>query len=414
MEVAIIDDGIDSMYFPIIGNLIFDLKFGLDGSITQRNISQGRIEGKPGLSHGTIVAAIIRKHALTVKLGSLKILEKNGKSSVAQLISALLWCYNNNIKLIHMSLGSKRLVDYYKLYSIINKLYKKGCILVAATSNLSQFSVPACFSCVISVNTDSNIDLTNELYSAGKIELDGVDFIASSKHFLYDYTNNMYFPPICNSFAAPYITAKMCNLLEKNSKINLAEAKTILCPNHKFVSSRLDFIDSAIGLFFKNDYNQCFGDSVLSWSPVSYKELVHNTQFTEKCSDAPILLIIGSSEVIIRFAVQLNLLFIKADYDSKIFTTIDFSNHFVDWIPYNNAGFIRKFLSRQIDFFCLDVAILCTESIDPLYHDYQAKIIFVDDIKYKTSKENLYFIANDFKEYDVVRTFDRLLYELSN
>ncbi|MFZ2538723.1 MAG: S8 family serine peptidase, partial [Oscillospiraceae bacterium] len=208
MKIAVIDDGINPGYYPNIGDLCFDLK------VNERNKIVKRIRyDKVTPSHGTTCAAIIKKYAPTAQIGSIKMISDDtfrGKAN--HLITALEWCVHNDIKLVHMSIGSSQVKDIELISVAVTTLLDSGCSIVAALTNTMKFSVPACLEGVFGVKTSDTLE--NEQFDVVEGGLYDVPFIASSKHALVDYMGIEHITPLCNSYSAPLITAQIHNILE--------------------------------------------------------------------------------------------------------------------------------------------------------------------------------------------------------
>lgn len=107
------------------------------------------------ITHGTLCARLLEKECGLIKIVSIKVLNKNGTSTVKKLETALRWCYmQDDIVLINMSLGFPAMGEYANVKCLCEKLHDKGIIMVAAQGNqLGEVSVPAEFQCVISAQT---------------------------------------------------------------------------------------------------------------------------------------------------------------------------------------------------------------------------------------------------------------------
>ncbi|MDO5539215.1 MAG: S8 family serine peptidase [Eubacteriales bacterium] len=94
-----------------------------------------RDEKDVDITHGTICAEIITSICEKVVIYSIKILDPKGEGTSFELKCALEWCYQNDIEIIHMSLGTTNYHDACIIDDIIAKLISKGTILVAAHHN---------------------------------------------------------------------------------------------------------------------------------------------------------------------------------------------------------------------------------------------------------------------------------------
>lgn len=255
IKVAVIDDGIVPKSLDI--NLCFNIRVNSKLQI----ISAERNEGIS--SHGTICASIIRKYTKNADIGSIQILGENCKGNVHKLCAALEWCVNNNVKIANISLGSYSFYDYNVLKKCINSVASKGLIMICASQNGIYVTYPASFSNTIGVKCDRNDILKDNQYIYNLIGTDGVEFISFSKHIIKNNLGMELVLQNANSFAAPMITAKVCDIVYKYPHSSLEYIKTKLiqgainynCKNNGFILyGNPDWINSAIIFSFNNEY----------------------------------------------------------------------------------------------------------------------------------------------------------------
>lgn len=214
--IAILDDGLHEDIHP---DALFRMRSS--GGVVCRASDAGAPQRSYG--HGDICAQILRNHALNARFGSVQVLDgASGQGKADDLISAVDWCVNNGISIIHMSLGSVDAADCLPLYACMKRAYEAGVILVAACKNGRQTAFPASFPFVLGVKTD--FALSGAAYYPNAEPFSGIDFVASSDHPL----GHMALPsrsPKCNSYAAPLITAKIWNMLQREPGLALAQIK---------------------------------------------------------------------------------------------------------------------------------------------------------------------------------------------
>jgi Subtilisin-like serine proteases len=218
VHVAIIDDGINEKLFDV-GPLKYNIEITSDLKILQR-------EGYDfyNTSHGTTCSAIIKKYFNDVIFSSIKILN-NGKGSLKQILKAIEWCIDKKIQIVNMSLGTVYFKDFKDLKEIINYANKKGLLFVAACNNNDVIAFPAAFSNVVGVKRDIGRILSEGEYVYNMYPIDGIEVTARGNHFLTDYTGRKGESSNSNSYAAPFITAKVCEIIEKNPDIRIEEIK---------------------------------------------------------------------------------------------------------------------------------------------------------------------------------------------
>lgn len=191
--------------------------------------------------HGTICALILEEKFSDGILSSVKILNNNGVGNIEKLKPALEWCYNNNIFLVNLSLGTVDFKDKNIVRELINYYANRGMIIIAATANNGYKSFPACFSNVISVAIDDTFDVNEKL-----LRNKGVDFTVSFKHKINIAGENIKISK-SNSYAAPYITAKVGEILSENSEYSICQIKKKLYAQRhkKFIQYCPDWIEVA-------------------------------------------------------------------------------------------------------------------------------------------------------------------------
>ncbi|MDR2569147.1 MAG: S8 family serine peptidase [Oscillospiraceae bacterium] len=218
MIAAIIDDGIydDAIILP---KLLESYNVLSDGSIKKRGDEKG------ALTHGTMCAAIIHQINPDIELIDLKILNNEGKASICALLSALTWCYNQSIKLIHMSLGSLNYHDYLKMASMIENLINNNTCIVSAYHNLNLKSYPASIKGVFGVRSDKGNILKDEEYGIDPYEGLSISncFVAPSITTIKSLESKKISIAQANSFSAPILTGHISRYLQENESATHAQ-----------------------------------------------------------------------------------------------------------------------------------------------------------------------------------------------
>lgn len=213
-RVAIIDNGINS-------NLVCKEKIQSQMIIDDNNRC---IEDKEEIQvtdfqHGTFCALIFEKYNSDCILNSVRILDKNGKGEIEKIEPALEWCYQNNIKIVNLSLGTTNFNECEKLKKLINKYVYNGMIIVAATANSGFVSYPASFTNVIGVATTCS-PLS---YSEDYMQM-GIDTVVPSEHMVKMFDEEIK-TSLSNSYAAPYVCALIAHRLNTNRTLNIKKLK---------------------------------------------------------------------------------------------------------------------------------------------------------------------------------------------
>ena len=235
IKIAVIDNGVDNT----------QLDFRLENKVYVDSTSKRVIDDKDmteiAFTHGTTCAYIIKKNVENSKLYSVRILDENGKGLIDSLAPALEWCHQNGIRLVNLSFGTTHFHDKGIIRGIINHYAYKGMIIVAATSNNGYTTYPASFSNVISVEAGEDFGFTESMQKEK-----GVDFTAPVKQ-QYSLGEISFNIPPSNSYATPYVTAMIANLLQEKPSASLTTIRETLYNSqgiHNF-SYKPDWIESA-------------------------------------------------------------------------------------------------------------------------------------------------------------------------
>lgn len=228
VKVAIIDDGI----YPInvLKNCDIESYEVVDLKITKRQAA-GSL-----LSHGTICAYIIEKTCKIPKLIDLKILNENKRGLIGDLVIALEWCLQNNIKLIHMSLGTLNFHDYILLKNLIKKLIENGSILVSAIHNSGLKSFPAFCDGVFAVRRNTNNKINSGEFGISHIINTPVEkcFVAEFNKIVEINNDKKIQIENANSFATAVLTGYILSYLKKEPDSNRQEILRYLILNGKY------------------------------------------------------------------------------------------------------------------------------------------------------------------------------------
>ena len=177
-------------------------------------------------SHGTICALIIKKCFPEARITSLKILDENLNASCEALLSALEWCEKNEVDIINLSLGTTNAKDFTKIFESVERLYQQKKIVIAAINNNFIYTMPA--------SSIFTIGVCAEEYKVdkNKRELLGIDMLGKSQHEII-IDGCSYITPICNSFAAPYISGHIGKKLSTNYLYEMTKIREYLVKRKK-------------------------------------------------------------------------------------------------------------------------------------------------------------------------------------
>lgn len=200
LTVAIIDSGIDIESNFLKGKDIKSIKF-----------NNGKIEETYDYNsyHGTKVCMGIYKECEDIKVKSITILDENNRCRLDELINSIIYCIDNDIDIINLSLGicteSKMISE---LEEVCNKAIEKGIVIFSADNNHGELAYPSNFKNVIGIGYNKNIlDKNYEVdKEKRKITFSTVNLDIAKE--TYKYYNRG------NSFLVPYVVGIFCRYIK--------------------------------------------------------------------------------------------------------------------------------------------------------------------------------------------------------
>lgn len=241
-HVAILDDGVSKLFFQIPP--FFEEKY-----VTEE------CDSPVSISHATIVANIIQKYSNNCIFTSIKVLDNNGDGTLQALIKGVELCLEMNVDIIHMSIGTTRFYKTAKLVKLLERVAKKKICVIAAQSNSMLYTIPACLNEVIGVRHSD--ECLPEDYIIQINNWDGVDILTSSRHHITIKNEGEKILLPSNSFAAPYITSLIANIISEKGRMPKSQIINELCKNAKRIK-HTDFMINDVydhKTVFSADYN---------------------------------------------------------------------------------------------------------------------------------------------------------------
>lgn len=233
IRIGFIDDGI----LPVLQNISLKQYYVENSQVKHLDADINLLEH----SHATTCMAIfckeIGREIQEVEVVSIRVLDNTGHGRVEDVIVAIDWAVENDIKVINLSLGGTHFsqLDIYEPH--IRKAEYKNIIIVAAQSNEDVFTYPASLSNVIGVKAHKCSQ--SEICLNKTFPFDGIEFCANSSFELSIYSPNGHKTDISNSFAAPVITALVAQICLLDTSMNVFEIKRKIC---QYLQLDYDFI----------------------------------------------------------------------------------------------------------------------------------------------------------------------------
>lgn len=204
VRIAIIDDGINSKIL-LPKCKIHHYYVSKDYQILQTR------SNLHSLSHGTICGGVIISNTCVEhEIISIKVKRTDQNGNIEKLCAALKFCLKNNIDVVNISLGTRNTDDAKILYNIVIKMEKKNIIVVSAMdNNPMERAFPACFDNVIGVKHSMKAYKGIYWVNNNTVSANGIQTIELA-------TAELYTTYACNSYATPYVTSQVANLISAN------------------------------------------------------------------------------------------------------------------------------------------------------------------------------------------------------
>ena len=216
VKIAVIDSGIESGH-PAVGEVQGYARIEPDAS----SIDTGLHDDVYG--HGTACAGIIRQLAPDCDLYSVRVLGPTLSGKGDAFVMGLRWAIENRMDVCNLSLGTTRSAFMPELRELAELAYFQGTILVAAANNSPVASYPSVFSSVIGVA--SHDERGNRIYYN---PAPPVEFGAPGIDVRVAWKGGTWLTTTGNSFAAPFVTGRIAQLLGKHPGLSPFEVKTVL------------------------------------------------------------------------------------------------------------------------------------------------------------------------------------------
>lgn len=218
-SLAIIDDGVYGVKLPEGIKIIHLIVSG--GRVTKDK------EPTQESTHGALCAAVILRACPQMPIISIKIMEQGTAGDIRRLSTALNWCLENNVSLVHMSLGTLVYELKDRIEDTVRRLLENGTLMVAAFHNRNIPTWPAVFPGVFGVRADKRGVLENRDIAFDR------DFPGSRENSLIACISENLGEGLediryANSFAAPVVTAKLARMVLSWEKVTFEKALAAL------------------------------------------------------------------------------------------------------------------------------------------------------------------------------------------
>ena len=166
------------------------------------------------IGHGTAVASIIHKQVPRAQLFIIRLFGENGEIDAENLVEILEEIADYDLAdIVHLSSGAVQCEVIDDLQAVCQRLNDQGILLVSAFDNGGAISFPAAFDTVIGVDWYEKCARGTQYIF---VENSPVNILGMGSLQRLPWTNGTYRYVGGSSFAAPYITAAIAKIIQKN------------------------------------------------------------------------------------------------------------------------------------------------------------------------------------------------------
>ena len=223
VRVAVIDSGIEVDHPELSGMTLRD-----DVQVVDTGVM---VEVQPGggidvYGHGTAVAAVIRRIAPEVELGSIRVLGKNLGSRTVIIREGVRQAIDRGYNVLNCSFGCGLSEHIFQYKDWIDEAYLKGIHVVSACNNydFQKPEWPGYFPSVVTVNMARLDNDATFFRKPGHL----VEFAARGVNVTLPWNNRTTKEVSGSSFAAPVVSALLARLISAMPELSPLEAKALL------------------------------------------------------------------------------------------------------------------------------------------------------------------------------------------
>lgn len=335
IHIALLDNGVAPTFYGSPENSIY---------IDEENNLQQYTEDSNKISHGTICSIVLKYYAPDSLFSSIKILQSDGRGLIEKLTPALEWCWENNVEIVNLSLGSTHFMDRQLIRSVINYYTNKGIVFVCAGSNSGYTSYPASFSNVIGV-TAGVAGLEDEEYRFISNIHTGIDILSFTICSI-PIEDQKFEIPQSNSYTTPFITSKVYDIIKKNSDCSVFQIKKKLLEGAQNPTALIQFYNNPDWI-----YNACIvGGINLSSKAAPYFHLFKGCSYSEVKEIVDTIILFDREDIDIYLNEKKKLVYLGEGYDKNAEDRTEFF-----WCGAYKEYQIEKCNTEK---FCLDVPMI--------------------------------------------------------
>jgi subtilisin len=221
ISVCIIDSGVDAAH-PAIGGRVRSYRIAGSGNGEGDGVEPDDAGDVAG--HGTACAGIVRRLAPDCEIVSIKVLGDGLRGNGYALIVALNWAIEQRMRIINLSLSTRKAEWKEILRDAAERAYFAGLTIVSSAHNSPVESYPWRFPSVLSVGSHASGEA--EYFETNPDP--PVDFFAPGVQVEVAWLHGGTSRASGNSFATPYISGLCARILERHPAFRTVQVKQTL------------------------------------------------------------------------------------------------------------------------------------------------------------------------------------------
>ena len=215
VKVAVLDSGVELLAgIPVAGSI---------NLVKEEQYMPYYMDDMVG--HGTAAADIIYQICPKAKIYSVRVLDKDNKGRLSDVVEGIYWCIEQKMDVINMSFGTP--VESEILKKAIQAASDAGILIVGAAGNggnAADVEYPAAFEEVIAVGAvDTSAQKTEESATGPEVEL-----VAPGEQILTKSVFGMETVNSGTSMAAPHVAGAAVLLMQQDEEKSAEEIRRIL------------------------------------------------------------------------------------------------------------------------------------------------------------------------------------------
>lgn len=145
VTVAVVDSGVNVPH-PHLPGVAGGVAFDLDGVVSDDFVDR--------IGHGTAAAAAIHERAPEAELWAVKVFERRLATTVENLVRAIRWAVDREMRLVNLSLGTPNDFRRLELAPAVQAAVEAGTIIVSAAEHEDRLWYPGSMPGVVGVVMD--------------------------------------------------------------------------------------------------------------------------------------------------------------------------------------------------------------------------------------------------------------------